>query len=136
MGSCSGLKDEEISIDVEGREKEDQPKEKQGTSPKGALQKIQRYSFSTKREPGPLEEDAPTSKTISLSLVCPIVTPIGTGVLTTKAPKKKGTHKMEEDASQKIHSRKNDNKKVESEATEIAADNSRARITHSSAKLA
>lgn len=51
MGLGSRLKDEEISVDVEGGEKEDQPKEKPGTNPKGALWKIQRYSFSIRREP-------------------------------------------------------------------------------------
>jgi len=130
MGLGSGLKDNEISIDVEDGEKEDQPKE----DPQGAVRKTQRYSFSTRRELGPLDEDGPTSKTISLSLVCPVVTPSGAGVLTTKAPKRKGTHKTEEDASRKTHSRKNDNKKVESEVVETATNNSRARVTRSSAK--
>lgn len=132
MGLGSGLKDTEISIDVDGGEKEDQPKE----DPQGAVPKTQRYSFGRRKEPGPLDEDGRTPKTIILSLVCPVVSHSGAGVLTTKASKRKGTQKMEEDASRKTHSRKYDNKKSESEAAETATDNTTARVLRSSAKPA
>jgi len=127
MGLGSGLQDKEIDIDVEGGEKED---------PQGPVQKTRRYSFSTRREPGPLDEDVPASKTMSLSLVFPVVTSSRVGNLTTKAPKRKGSHKTEEDASRKTHSRKNDSKKAESEAAKTTTPNSRAKILHSGAKPA
>lgn len=93
------FKKEENSVGVEGREQDNEPNKKSLTNLASALRKTQRYSFSTRQESRPSDEDAPNCKTISLSLVCPVLTSTRASVLTTKAPKRKGTHKMEEDAN-------------------------------------
>ena len=132
----AGFKKEENSIGAQGGEQDDEPNKNSKTNPASALRKTQRYSFSARQESGPLDEGAPNGKTISLSLVCPVLTPTEAGVLTTKAAKRKGIHKTEEDTNRKTHSRKNDNKRAELEASETAAETTSGRVTRSSAKPA
>jgi len=48
---------------------------------------------------GPMDDNAPNSKTVSLAIVYPIVQTTTTGGGSAKAPKRKGTHKPKEEAN-------------------------------------
>lgn len=98
------------------------------------IRKNKRYSFSKRRDSGPLVEDVPSSKTISLADVCLALDPPSSSRLTSKTSKRKSFHKEDEDGSRKNNPRRNDSKKAESEALERAEETSKARVLRSTAK--